>query len=101
MRYTDTVIFISKGNKHYDPGVGKIVGGESIQTKRRCHVSSPSLNKSALVFGDLKTSDILIHLKRRYTDTYDYCLINGRKYFFVRESIVNRRQVIVVRGNGA
>lgn len=101
MRYTDTVIFISKGNKHYDPGVGKIVGGESIQTKRRCHVSSPSLNKSALVFGDLKTSDILIHLKRRYTDTYDYCLINGRKYFFVRESIVNRRQVIVVRGSGA
>ncbi|WP_025087465.1 hypothetical protein [Ligilactobacillus apodemi] len=101
MRYTDTVIFVVKANKHYDPDAGKIVGGELMKTKRRCHVSSPSLSKSVLVFGDLKTSDILIHLKRRYTDTYDYCLVNDRKYFFVRENIVNRRQVIVVRGDSS
>lgn len=99
MRYTDTIVFVKSGQKHYDPDLGEMVATEPTTIQRDCRITSPSFEKSALVFGDLKTNNIIVHMKRIYKNTYDYCLIGKRKYFFVTEKLTNNRQVIVLKGD--
>ena len=72
---------------------------EPTTIQRDCRITSLSFEKSALVFGDLKTNNIIVHMKKIYKDTYDYCLIGKRKYFFVTEKTINNRQVIVLKGD--
>jgi hypothetical protein len=99
LRYTDKVTFIKQGDSHYDPDLGENVSTEPIEVNRWCHVVTPTMAKSALVFGNLQESDLIIHLKQPYKDTYDYCLVSDGKYFFVTQKTVGRRQIILVRGN--
>lgn len=101
MKYTDKVTFITETEQHYDPDLGEEVGGDLVKETILAHVSSPSMQKSALVFGDLKTTDLLIHLKQPYDGTFNYCLINGsdEKFFFVTQKQVGRRRIIAVRGD--
>lgn len=99
MRYTDTIIFVKGGRKHYDPDLGETVTTEPTTIQRDCRITSLSFEKSALVFGDLKTNNIIVHMKKIYKDTYDYCLIGKRKYFFVTEKTINNRQVIILKGD--
>lgn len=99
MRYTNTIVFVRDGQKRYDPDLGETVATEPTTIQRDCRITSPSFEKSALVFGDLRTNNIIVHMKRIYKDTYDYCLIGKRKYFFVTEKLINNRQVIVLKGD--
>ena len=99
MRYTDTIVFVKSGQKHYDPDLGEMVATEPTTIQRDCRITSPSFEKSALVFGDLRTNNIIVHMKRIYKDTYDYCLVGKRKYFFVTEKLINNQQVIVLKGD--
>lgn len=99
MRYTNTIVFVKGGQKRYDPDLGETVATEPTTIQRDCRITSPSFEKSALVFGDLRTNNIIVHMKRIYKDTYDYCLIGKRKYFFVTEKLINNQQVIVLKGD--
>lgn len=64
MKYIDTVTFIRQTEQRYDPDLGKEVASPPVEDKMLAHVSSPSIERSSLVFGDLKTTDLIIHLKQ-------------------------------------
>jgi hypothetical protein len=99
MRYTDTITFVKKIASHYDPDTGQDVDGGTQKTTMFCHVVQPSMAKSALIIGDLKTTDLVIHLKQPVTATFDYCLVNNSKYTFELSKTVGRRQILTLRGD--
>ena len=103
MKYIDTVTFVRQPEQHYDHDLGKEVGSTPVEDKMLAHVSSPSIERSSLVFGDLKTTDLIIHLKQPKKGPFDYCLINGsdKKFFFITQKKVGRRQIIAVRGDSS
>ncbi|QYH53692.1 hypothetical protein [Liquorilactobacillus nagelii] len=101
MRYLDTITFVKKTASHYDPDLGQDVEGESKETSVLCHVVTPSMTKSALVIGDLKTTDVIVHLKQPFLDTFDYALINNTRYTLELSKTVNRRQILTLKGGNA
>ncbi|GAK31008.1 hypothetical protein WOSG25_061380 [Weissella oryzae SG25] len=108
MKYTDQVIFVNESGNHYDPDLGRNVHNKILEYKQVAHVVVPSIEKSTVVFGDIRTDVISLHLKQPFLNTYDFCLValpgrEIRKYFFVTEKRVGNRQVITMRGgeNGA
>lgn len=98
MRYLDTVTFVYKSKNEYDPTVGAEKVGEIKQTKRLAHIVTPSIKQSSLLVGDSKATDLVIHLKQPFTEKYTYILLLGKKYYFVNQKKIGRRQIIMVSG---
>ncbi|MSD84463.1 hypothetical protein GKC32_10755 (plasmid) [Lactobacillus curvatus] len=99
MRYDKQVTFVKALGTHYDPDLGEEVNDGTRLDKRLAHVVTPTMSKSKLVFGDLRSNQVVLHLKQPYKNTYDYCLINGVRYFFVTQKQVGRRQIILLEGD--
>lgn len=103
MKYTDQVTFVKEAENHYDPDLGRDVHDEILEYKQVAHVVVPSIEKSTVVFGDIRTDVISVHLKQPFLNAYDFCLVTlpgrgTRKYFFVTEKRVGNHQVITMRG---
>lgn len=99
MRYDKQVTFVKALGSHYDPDLGEEVNDGTRLDKRLAHVVTPTMSKSKLVFGDLKSDQVVLHLKQPYKSTYDHCLIDGVRYFFVTQKQVGRRQIILLEGD--
>lgn len=100
MQYKDKITFVALERARYDPEIGKRVSEKETSITLPCNVTSPSIAKSVLLFGDLKTTDVIVHMKRPYLKKCSYYLINGNKYFFVKESLVKQSQLLVLRRDG-
>lgn len=100
MRYTDKLIFVKLGaSDHYDPVKGEYVSAEPTEFEQLGKITRPTKERKDILFGDQKINQIIVHMKQPMTDSYDYMLFEGKKYFFVSQSTVSSRQIVYMRGD--
>lgn len=100
MQYRDVVTFVRKvdGAGGYDPDTGEEISSEPDKQSCLAHVVTPSDTKSVMVYGDLKTNNIIVHLKQPYHADFDYVEFKDNKYYLVTDKSVNSRQILTLQG---
>ena len=75
MRYADTVVlkYIDKTQKHYDPDLGRMVGGKEWSKTVPCNVTGASLDL-------LNANSIVVRFRSPIKDGIDTIEYNGSKY---------------------
>lgn len=99
MRFNDEVIFVKKVKSHYDFDEGQEVDDGEIETVRKAKVTTPTKENDNEVMGSKKTDQIIIHLKNKYKNSYDFLKWKDHSYFFVNQIVVGNRQIIYMRGD--
>ena len=81
MRFESTVKFWSESAEHYVPGVG-YEGGVTLVATTPANVTDVGTNRSAEVFGDVKTANKVIRLLRPVAFEWSYLTIDdGTKHY--------------------
>ena len=82
MRYADTVVlkYIDKTPKHYDPDLGRMVGGKEVSKTVSCNVTGASLELQAELGDLLNTNSIVVRFRSPISDGIDTIEYNGGKY---------------------
>ena len=75
MRLESTVKFWSESAEHYVPGVG-YEGGVTLVATTLANVTDVGTNRSAEVFGDVKTANKVIRLLRPVAAEWSYLTID-------------------------
>lgn len=99
MRFADKVTFVKKVKSHYDFDEGEEVDDGEVDTDRMAKVTTPVKENRDEIMGSQKTDQIIIHLKNRYKDSYDFLKWKDHSYFFVNQTVVGNRQIIYMRGD--
>ncbi|WP_416470177.1 hypothetical protein [Streptococcus thermophilus] len=97
MRYADKVVlkYTDKTQKHYDPDLGRMVGGKEVTKTTACNVTGASLELQAKLGDLLKASSIVVRFRSPISDGIDTIEYNGGKYKPVTvRSYLNGRNVI-------
>lgn len=82
MRYADTVVlkYIDKTPKHYDPDLGRMVGGKELTKTEPCNVTGASLELQAELGDLLNVNSIVVRFRSPIKDGIDTIEYNGGKY---------------------
>ena len=82
MRYADTVVlkYIDKTQKHYDPDLGRMVGGKEVTKTTACNVTGASLELQAKLGDLLNANSIVVRFRSPIKDGIDTIEYNGSKY---------------------
>ncbi|AAW27934.1 minor head protein [Streptococcus phage 2972] len=82
MRYADTVVlkYTDKTTKHYDPDLGRMVGGKEVTKTTACNVTGTSLELQAKLGDLLNANSIVVRLRSPIKDGIDTIEYNGSKY---------------------
>lgn len=82
MRYADTVVlkYHDKTAKHYDPELGRMVGGKEWARTIACNVTGASLDLQAKLGDLLNANSIVIRFRSPVTVGIDTIEYNGAKY---------------------
>ncbi|MCE2227834.1 hypothetical protein ACXOSX_04415 [Streptococcus thermophilus] len=82
MRYADTVVlkYIDKTPKHYDPDLGRMVGGKELTKTAPCNVTGASLELQAELGDLLNVNSIVVRFRSPIKDGIDTIEYNGSKY---------------------
>ncbi|AAC79549.1 minor head protein [Streptococcus phage 01205] len=82
MRYADKVVlkYIDKTPKHYDPDLGRMVGGKEWTKTTACNVTGVSLDLQAELGDLLNTNSIVVRFRSTISDGIDTIEYNGGKY---------------------
>ncbi|AYP29546.1 minor head protein [Streptococcus phage SW14] len=82
MRYADTVVlkYIDKIQKHYDPDLGRMVGGKEWSKTVPCNVTGTSLELQAKLGDLLNANSIVVRFRSPIKDGIDTIEYNGGKY---------------------
>lgn len=99
MRYTDKITFVAKPKDHYDPDAGGMVSDPPVETVRTARITKPVKEKGETLISNQSVNQKIVHMKQPYLGEYDHAMINGKKYFFINQSISGTRQIIYMRGD--
>lgn len=82
MRYADKVVlkYIDKTPKHYDPDLGRMVGGKEWTKTTACNVTGVSLDLQAELGELLNTNSIVVRFRGLIKDDIDTIEYDGSKY---------------------
>ena len=81
MRFESTVKFWSESAEHYVPGVG-YEGGVTLIATTPANVTDVGTNRSAEVFGDVKTTNKVVRLLSPVAFEWSYLTIDdGSKHY--------------------
>lgn len=82
MRYADTVVlkYHDKTAKHYDPELGRMVGGKEWARTIACNVTGASLELQSKLGDLLNANSIVIRFRSPITVGIDTIEYNGAKY---------------------
>ncbi|WP_455470229.1 hypothetical protein [Streptococcus salivarius] len=82
MRYADTVVlkYHDKTTKHYDPELGRMVGGKEWARTIACNVTGASLELQSKLGDLLNANSIVIRFRSPITVGIDTIEYNGAKY---------------------
>lgn len=82
MRYADTVVlkYHDKTTKHYDPELGRMVGGKEWARTIACNVTGASLDLQAKLGDLLNANSIVVRFRSPITVGIDTIEYNGAKY---------------------
>ena len=82
MRYADKVVlkYIDKTPKHYDPDLGRMVGGKEWTKTTACNVTGASLELQAKLGDLLNANSIVVRFRGPIKDDIDTIEYDGSKY---------------------
>lgn len=97
MRYADIVVlkYHDKTTKHYDPELGRMVGGKEWARTIACNVTGASLDLQAKLGDLLNANSIVIRFRSPMTVGIDTIEYNGAKYtpVTVRDYLAGRNVI--------
>ena len=97
MRYADTVVlkYHDKTAKHYDPELGRMVGGKEWARTIACNVTGASLELQSKLGDLLNANSIVIRFRSPVTVGIDTIEYNGAKYtpVTVRDYLAGRNVI--------
>lgn len=97
MRYADIVVlkYHDKTTKHYDPELGRMVGGKEWARTIACNVTGASLDLQAKLGDLLNANSIVIRFRSPIAVGIDTIEYNGAKYtpVTVRDYLAGRNVI--------
>jgi len=96
MRYDTPVFFVNEGSKVYDPDTGEWNTSGSAEVKRWANVTDMGAARQQEVFGDVKSSRLVVRLLHSYTAAYDHVRIGTESYYTDTEHLPDDKHSLVV-----
>lgn len=99
MRTNDRVTFVKQGNSRWDTELNQRVYDVDNPTKLPCHISSLGIDRSKELFGQYDSGTKVVRLVHRYTEPFEYVLLNDEttRYYLVSKRLND--SVFYVRGD--
>jgi len=80
MRFNDKVVFVQEGEETYNPNTGNYDLGEPTEMVEWANVSDSGMERSSMLYGDVKEGALTIRLRYVPPDDYDYIKYKNKKY---------------------
>src|SRR5699024_7168076 len=90
MRYNKRITFVTEFEGGYNPETGKNDEPRIEEKTLPCNLSELGITRTSELFGEIDTKIIVARTQRPLNQTFDYALLNGKKYNVKRQSEYRR-----------